>query len=382
MSESDPSQRVAAVFAEFRIPLLGPEEGAPGAQRLELTVADRLEHYGEFGFTNNPQVGAIWRPVAALKARVTYGTSFHAPLLNDLNPVPFEVVPFPVSDPTTGGMTNTLAVFGGNPDLKPEKARTWTVGLDFTPQALPDFRASATYYDIRFTDVVNDPEYSVDITNVLSETSILGPSIIQRNPSAARVQQLVSSPGYENPFGIDPTTVAAIFDSRVHNLSIMRTRGLDLDGSWAGQTAIANLELGLNATYIFRFDTQFTPDAPAVSILNTDYNPVDLRMRARAILRRGGLTFASFVNFTNSYRDPDTTPARPISSWTTVDETVKYLFTAEHGPLAGASLQLSATNLFNKAPPYVENPAFGINFDGANANALGRFLSVQLSKRW
>ena len=25
---------------------------------------------------------------------------------------------------------------------------------------------------------------------------------------------------------------------------------------------------------------------------------------------------------------------------------------------------------------------FGINFDGANANALGRFISIQLSKRW
>jgi outer membrane receptor protein involved in Fe transport len=379
MSEFDPSQEVGAVFAEFRVPLLGPN--AAGAQRLELTLADRLEHYSEFGLTNNPQVGLIWRPVADLKARATYGTSFHAPLLNDLNPVPFQVVPLPEPDPTTGGVTNTLVAFGGNPDLKPEKARTWTAGLDFTPQAVPDFRVSATYYNIRFTDVVADPEFSVDLANVLGEEAILGPSIIHRNPTPARVQQLVDSPGFENPLGIDPATIGAIFDSRVHNLSSIRTSGLDLDGSWTAQTAIANIEAGLNGTYILRYDTQFTPNAATVPILNTEYNPVDLRVRARAILRRGGLTFASFVNFTNSYREEDVPGALPISSWTTVDETVKYLFNADHGPLADASLQVSVINLFNKAPPYVANP-YAVNFDGANANALGRFLSVQLSKRW
>jgi len=36
----------------------------------------------------------------------------------------------------------------------------------------------------------------------------------------------------------------------------------------------------------------------------------------------------------------------------------------------------------DRKPPFVANPLFGINFDGANANALGRFISLQLSKRW
>ncbi len=381
MTQFQPDRRVAAGFAEFRVPLMA-SRGAGSAAMLESTLADRLEHYSEFGYTNNPQVGVIWRPLTQLKARATYGTSFRAPLLNDLNPVPFEVVPFPVPDPTTGGVTNTLAVFGGNPDLKAQKARTWTAGLDFAPHVAPEFRAAATYYDIRFANVVTDPEFSVDPTNVLSEEAILGPSIIQRNPSAARVQQLAASPGYENPFGIDLATIGAIFDSRVHNLSIERTRGLDLDGSWTTQTATTNVELGLNGTYIFRFDTQFTPTAPTVSILNTAYNPVDLRMRARAIFRRGSLTFSSFMNFTGSYREDNTITARQIPSWTTVDGTVRYLFNNEHGPLADASLLVSGTNLLNKAPPYVPNALYGINFDGANANALGRFLSVQISKRW
>jgi outer membrane receptor protein involved in Fe transport len=381
-TEFNPSRDVGAAFAEFRVPLIGAADPAATAHRLELTLADRMEHYSDFGFTNNPQVGIIWRPLPDLKARATYGTSFRAPLLNDLNPVPFEVVPLPEPEPGTGGVTNTLAVFGGNPNLKPEKARTWTVGLDFAPRALPSFHASATYYDIRFTDGITDPEFSVDVMNVLSEEAILGPSIIQRNPSPARVQQLAASPGYANIFGIDLDTIGAIFDSRVHNLSIMRTRGFDLDGSWVTQTDLANFELGLNGTYILRFDTQSTPNADAISILNTAYNPVDLRIRGRAIVRHGGLTLASFVNFTNSYREDDTAPQRDIPIWTTVDATAKYLFNSEHGPLVDASVLLAVTNLLNKAPPFVPNPIFGINFDGANANALGRFVSLQLTKRW
>jgi iron complex outermembrane recepter protein len=387
-SEFRPSRHVMAAFTELRIPLAGPGGVSRAANRLELTLADRAEHYSDFGSTNNPQVGVVWSPLADLKFRATYGTSFRAPLLNDLNPVPFQVVPAPEFDPTTGGATNALLVFGGNPDLQPEKARTWTAGVDFTAGSQPSFHASVTYYDIKFTNVTTDPEFSVDITDALSQEAVLGPAIIQRNPSAALVQQLATSPGFANIFDIDLATIGAIVDSRVHNLSIVRTRGLDMDGSWASQTPVGNVELGLSGTYIFRFDNQFTSNAPTVSILNTAYNPVDLRMRARAIVRHGGLTFASFVNYTDSYRQNEivrqdgTVGTRPIASWTTIDATAKYLFNADSGPLADASLLVAVINIMDRRPPFVANPLFGINFDGANANALGRFFSVQFSKRW
>jgi hypothetical protein len=264
---------------------------------------------------------------------------------------------------------------------KPEKARTWTGGLDFTPRALP-LHASATYYDINFTDVITDPEFNVDVTNALSQEAVLGPTIIQRNPTATTVQQLAATPGFVNLFGIDLATIGAIVDSRVHNLSIVRTRGLDLDGSWTAGLPLGNLELGLNGTYIFNFESQFTSNAATVSVLNTAYNPVDLRLRGRAVFRLGGLTFASYINYTGAYREDNTAGAHPIASWTTVDITAKYLFTAEKGPLTDASLLFAVTNIMDRAPPFVPNPVFGINFDGANANALGRVLALQFAKRW
>jgi outer membrane cobalamin receptor len=382
LTEFAPERDVAAGFIELRVPLIGQGKTTGSSNRLELTLADRGEHYSDFGSTNNPQTGLIWRPLADVKFRATYGTSFRAPLLTNLNPVPFQVVPLPEPDPQTGGITNTLAVFGGNPDLQPEKARTWTAGVDFTAHSLPDLRISATYYDIKFTNVITDPEFNVDVTNALSQEAILGPGIIQRNPSAARIQQLIASPGFVNFLGVDLTTIGAILDSRVHNLSIVRTRGLDLDGAWSIRTPLGTGEVGLNGTYIFRFDNQFTSNASAVSILGTAYNPVDLRLRARASIRRGGLNLATFLNYTNSYGQDGGLSASPVASWTTVDMTAKYLFTADNGPLAGAAIMVSAINLFDKNPPFVSSPVYAINFDGANANALGRFLSVQFSKRW
>jgi outer membrane receptor protein involved in Fe transport len=88
---------------------------------------------------------------------------------------------------------------------------------------------------------------------------------------------------------------------------------------------------------------------------------------------------ASFLNYTNSYRDESN--VSPIASWTTVDVTLKYLFDADSGPLANLSLLTAANNITDRRPPFVLNPV-GINFDGANANALGRMISIQLSKRW
>jgi len=376
-----PERHVTAAFAELRMPIVGPRDAASAAKRLELTLAARAEHYSDFGSSTDPQIGLIWRPLEELKLRGTYGRSFRAPLLNDLNPVPFEVVPVPEPDPQSGGLTNTMVVFGGNPELKPEMARTWTAGLDFAPPLLA-VHASATYYDINFTDVITDPEFNVDITDALSQEAVLGPAVIQRSPSATRVQQLAATPGFMNLFGIDLATVGAIVDSRVHNLSIVRTRGLDLDGSWTAGLPLGNLELGLNGTYILKFESEFTRNAPTVSVLNTVYNPVDLRLRGRLVFRLGGLTFASFINYTAPYREDDTAGARPIASWTTVDVTAKYLFSAEKGPLADATLLLAVTNIMDHSPPFALNPVFGINYDGANANALGRVLALQLAKRW
>ena len=38
-------------------------------------------------------------------------------------------------------------------------------------------------------------------------------------------------------------------------------------------------------------------------------------------------------------------------------------------------------NLFDRAPPFYDAPE-GVAYDAANANVMGRFVSLQLTKAW
>jgi iron complex outermembrane recepter protein len=380
-----PTRNVTGGYLELRIPIVGQNSSSHGDPALELTLADRAEHYSDFGASNNPQVGAIWKPMSSLAIRGTYGTSFKAPTLSDLNPVPAQVVPFPgtIFTPAPGGTPNTLLIDGGNPDLKPEKATVWTVGLDFKPVQMAGLTAKMTYYEIVFKNEINSAQSNVDTVDVFIDEAILGPEIVQRNPPNALLQQYLSAPTYLNPFNINPTTIGAIFDDRDLNLSTVKTRGLDFGLGYKTTLMGGSIDTGVDGTYIFTFDNQFSNSAPLTSLLNTTYNPTDLKFRGRAVFTLGHLSTGLYLNFTNDYRDTNIVPNGHVSSWTTADAVVGYEFGAGEAPFRGVSLALSITNLTNRDPPYIANETlYPITFDGVNANALGRFFSLRLRKLW
>jgi iron complex outermembrane recepter protein len=380
-----PSRNVGSGYVELRIPIAGPTTASHGDSALELTLADRAEHYSDFGSTNNPQIGAIWKPVSDLAVRGTYGTSFKAPLLSELDPVPGQVIPFPgtLFNPAPGGTPNSLFVVGGNPNLKPEKATVWTFGLDFKPEELAGLTAKLTYYDIVFKDEIADAQSNVNVLDVFSEESILGPQIVQRSPPYALIQQLISTPAYENPFNVNPATIGAVIDDRSLNLSTVKTRGLDFATDYKTTLLRSSIDTGIDGTYIFAFDNKFTASAPLTSFLNTSYNPTDLRLRGKAIVSLGPLSTGLYMNFVNSYKDINITPNGHVASWTTADAMVSYQFGSIETPSNGVSVSFGVINLTNRNPPYMSNPTgYGITYDGANANALGRFFSLRLQKRW
>jgi iron complex outermembrane recepter protein len=383
-----PSRDVDAGYVELHVPVIGQTASSRGDPALELTLADRAEHYSDFGFTNNPQFGLIGKASPSVTIRGTYGTSFVAPLLSQLNPVPSQVVPLPGSDfNSVPGQTNPniLALDGGNPDLTPEKARVWTVGLDFKPPEVEGLTAKLTYYDIVFTNEIVTAQQSENQADVFLDAAILGPNILQRNPPSSLVQQLISEPTYENPLNINPATIGAIYDSESMNLSSAKTRGLDFGLGYKRTILGTGIDTGIDGGYIFAFENQFSSTAPVVSILNTTYNPVNLRLRARALATRGPLSGGVYINFTNDYSNNDVIPYAHVSSWTTADAAASYAFGSSGGAPNGLTIALSIINLANRAPPFVSNPSsaiYPINYDGSNANALGRYISLRLQKHW
>jgi iron complex outermembrane receptor protein len=388
-SEFQPHREVAAGFVEVRVPLIGAAMAVPAAQRLELTLADREEHYSDFGSTNDPTFGLIWQPLTGFKVRATYGRSFVAPLLSELNPVPFEVVAFntslvPGSAPP-GGDVNELVVFGGNPELRAQTAKTWTIGADWGSETAHGWKAHLNYYAIEFTDrITNLQSAGYNVLYALPMAAVLGPQIVRTHPSAALIQQLISSPGFVNFGATNLTNFAAVIDSRELNLSSVDTRGLDFAVSYRGAVGPLEIDPGVDLTYIWKLTNQFTATTPEASLVNTLYNPTRVKGRGHLVLSDGPLSLATFVNYVNSYTNNITAgPSVPVSSWTTIDLTASYACISCSGLLRDFAVSVGAINLANRAPPFAANAnGYDINYDGANANPLGRYLFVQLSKHW
>jgi iron complex outermembrane receptor protein len=351
-------------------------------------VAGRVDHYSDFGTTVNPNFGITWHPFSPVKFRSTFGTSFVAPELSALNPVPYEVAAESVPDPTTGGLSNVLQVYGGNSHLRPETADVITAGLDF---ASGGFRASVTFYHTEFQHLIlTIQEAGINPSAALDLESDLGPSIVQRNPTESEVTTLASTPGYEDftgiPGGVSLESIAALVNVTDQNLAHVRTEGTNLTLSYARALGYGTIEGGVDATYISKFQEQLTPETPVFSLLNTAYNPINFKARAKVALTQGGWLFAAFLNYVNAYQDIREVPAVPVASWTTMDLDLRYAIPHEMGIFAGTTISLSVINATNRNPPYVASAEPTVvpeaTFDGANANSLGRFVSLEISEKY
>lgn len=379
------SSRVLAAFGEVNVPLVGPDNAKPGLQRLELTGAVRLDSYSDFGTTVNPKVGVVWSPIRGMKLRGTYGTAFRAPLLNDLDESSLLYFAFPAADPDSPtGVTNTIVIFGGNEDLQPQKAETFSVGIDYSPPNLPGLRTSATFFGLNYDDRIGSPQSDQFFIFGYGASDLFAP-FITRNVDQAIIQEIGTRPGYLDFYGIPLEEVTAIANFQTANLARTEIRGVDASLAYRFPVGPGNVDLGLNATYLIDHKTRFSPAGDLVELVDTRFNPVDLVVNASASWSRGGFTASAFVNYTDSYKDDSSDPEQvfDIDSWTTLDLALAYDTgqSPARSALRNLTFSLSVINLFDTDPPFVRNE-FGLNFDGANASPLGRFVSFQVTKKW
>ncbi|WP_421934285.1 TonB-dependent receptor [Phenylobacterium sp.] len=373
---SGPYERtVSAAFLELRVPIVGPDNAVPGIERLEASIAGRIEHYDDVGTTRNPKVGLIWSPAAGVTVRTSYGTSFRAPALSEV----YEVQDAgPGFLPQGGAQKLVLLQVGGNLDLEPESARSWTAGVEIAPKSIPGLRLSAGGFDIKFTDQIAQP-VSDDIYNVLSNP-IYAPfvhAVDPNNPAdLARVTALLAQ-STSSSAGLFPANAyTAIVDARFVNTGGFHVRGLDLAASYGFDVGADRFDLAANATYLIDYKRQVTPDGSWTQFVDVAGQPVDLRAQGSVSWTRGPFGATLGVNYVDDYHD---SVGHRVGSWTTADLQLRWRPTA--GPARGLLLALSVQNLFDRAPPFYDAPQ-GVGYDPANADPIGRFASLQLTKRW
>lgn len=385
----DLQRTVRSAFAELNIPLL---KDMPGVRRLSLTAAARYDDYSDFGSTLNPKFGLLWEATEGLTFRSSYGRSYRAPVYQDMqlnNTVVVANVPNPSA---ANGNTVLMMLSNGNPDLGPERAKTWTGGVSFAPPSVPGLRIDANYYDIEYADRIGSG-FGGSFPSLFLQSTAPYADLLTIDPTPQQIQQarqlgisgqglFVSRVGpYALPPGTDETNTQVILDNRFRNNAFTAQRGIDFNASYgfdAGQTRIA---LNVAGQYIIDSKRRVTATSPEIDAVNRVYFPVDLKVRGGIAVSRQQVAGGLFVNYVDSYRDPANRADSHVSSWTTVDLNLRYDFNGSAGAEQGTSLAFNVQNVLDRNPPFIVN---GINtgFDPTNATALGRFLSMTLTHRW
>ena len=372
---------VNSAYAEVFIPLFGDGNARPGLRQLIVDLAVRSDNYSDLadGGTVNPKYGIDWAPLESLKFRATYGESFRAPTFAQIYGNSSALYVQNYSDPTRGGaITQGVTLSGGNLELEPETASTYTFGADFVPT--PNLHLNLTYFHIDYEKQITS--YLSDLTILNRESQFAGTGIIVRNPDPVFIAALVATKPIR---GVLPNPVTLYVDGRTNNLGTTIASGFDFMGSYTFEAGAAgNFELGLSSTYFDTYEVAITPSADRVEQLNYIYNPLRFKARANATWSKGGALAGLFINHLDAYTNNLVNPSEEVDALTTVDLNVSYTFQGS-GFTEGLRIGLDALNLFDAEPPFVniaQSPNGGGGFDPTLVNPVGRILGLTLAKKW
>ena len=374
---------VNSFYGELLIPLVGPDNALPGIRALELNVAGRHDDYSDVGSTTNPKVGVNWSPVEGLQFHGSWGESFRAPTIAQIYGNSNNLFIQNYSDPTCGGcLRQGVARSGGNLNLKPETARTYSLGGDWTPSFLPDAHFSLTWFDIKYENQVT--AFLADLSVLQREVQFAGTGVITRNPSAAFIAQQIAETRYTGtPL---PNPVLVFVDGRSANTGVSLSKGFDFQASYRLATADwGTFFFAANGTRFTKYLTAITPASPLIDNENVIFNPLKLRARYGVRWTKGSWTADTFANYQNSYTNNLANPVQKVKATTTFDARLAYNIGERFDMAGDLTVAIDARNLFDKDPPYVniaQSANGGGGFDPTLHSPVGRVIAVSLGSKF
>lgn len=359
------SREVAAVFAELYVPIVGSGNATPGIEQLSLSVAARHENYSDFGSTTNPKFGVTYKPFDMLTLRGSYGTSFRAPTFTEVSTIAGGAGLYFDTLPGASGNQIGIGIAGGNPDLKPETARTWSVGGEI--RSFDGFRASLTYFDIDYKNQIQALRGTPGIL-----TNPIYASFVQFNPTPAEVAALVSS-GLPVNQPITQSAVTFIVDGRRQNLGRSLVRGLDFAVNYATTTGPIEWDLGIQGTYYTKYMFRALPTAGINNVLGLINFPQKFRSQADIGAKLGIFSSRLTWNHVAGYTNNTSTVVPKVANYDTFDLSVG-VDVLEH-----ARISFDVRNLLNEDPPFVDTTR---GYDPQSANPIPRMFSMSASVKF
>jgi outer membrane receptor protein involved in Fe transport len=386
-------------FVEVAVPILAD---MPGVSYLGLDAAYRRSDYNLAGGVDTYMAGLEYEPVDSIKLRGSYNRAIAAPSVWQLFRPQSESFPAYVdpcwndSPERTGsdaaqvnalcaaqgaganfpqGNSQVRALLGGNPDLDPESADTYTLGVVWTPD---------------FTD--NQLRLAVDWFRYEIEDRIGGVG------AASIVSRCFNDQGANPTF--DPNNLWCSFFERNSagiaenvqsidkNLGKMNVDGIDMQLDYGMDLGPGSLRANLALTHLLKWQQQEDPASPltdqegTIGILVAETFPewkgrLSLGYSLSDFDVRWTMNYISSMDVVNSgaSRSPVADGVVP-----TVPSYTYHRLTGTWTPMDELTLTLGVVNLFDKDPPiYTSDSRAGIqaNTDPSTYDVLGRrfFLS-------
>ena len=418
-SAVDGTEEVAEVYGEFLVPLLQDRQFA---RYLAIEAGARFSDYKSAGTTDAYKLGGDWIPVDGIRFRTMYQKSARAPSVleafqdqftefgfyvgNDSGQDPCSASTDPIGNGrlqqcvATGLPADQVGVFeatiaaptnfirGGNPDLEPETAKTFTVGVVVDPLmdslANRDLTVSIDYFDLEVEDTIG----------------ILSPTIACFDP--LNVDARFCDAIRRNESGFDVNEVVETYFNR----GTLKTSGFDTQISyqsdlplWASLgTDSASLSADLVWTHVLDNTIQETPTAtklrcgghfgaPCNTLADGVTYPED-RISLRTSYRSGDLGLHlgwQWISGTDNARLLESDflgGAAPqlaipsVGSKSYLDGGVSYDFSSHVG------VRLNVSNLLDTDPPFMADAVIANNTDTRLFDVFGRSYSLTLGMRY
>lgn len=240
---------VTEVFAEFNLPILS---GAKYAEELSADLAVRYSDFDTFGGETTGKIGLVYAPVEDLRFRASASTSFRAPGIYELysgtaQSYEYLVDPCDTSEANTQGQgancdmvspgfvqdsSQVPTNIGGNQELGPEEAESYTFGIVWTPAFVEDLSITLDYYDIQVENAITSPDLQLILDDCF------------RSGIASACNAVTRGAGAQ---------ITALEGAKM-NIGEISTRGIDLDIVNSLHFDAGQLALRLQASRLLEYD--------------------------------------------------------------------------------------------------------------------------------
>jgi len=381
----DRHRNVAYGFGELSIPIVGRDNRFSLIEELSLTGAVRYEDYDGIGHVASPKFGIIYKPDDSIAVKASWGRSFKAPTLYDQFR-PYQAVLLPASffGPSSAPVGSAvLFLAGGNPNLRPEKATTWSVTIQIEPPFIDGLKIEGSYFNIRYKDRVVTPIRSIFGIFTNSTYSPL----ISYSPTSGQIDSLAAGAvfGLENFTGApyDPANVFAIVNNNLQNTAQQAIQGVDLSARYRFDLGDANhFTLDTSASYL-ESNRRLVAGLPAIQNAGVVFNPPHWRAQGGGTWEHDSLALSAFANYIGGTVDNRAKPFDRVGSFLSIDMIAQLRSQTSSGILRDVALTLSILNVFNERPSRIRSSSSADpSYDSTNYPATGRVVTFTISKSW